>query len=222
MKTLSLVTVFIFWLINPGCSQNTGDRNRQNGKTGPVGGPCEGCEAIYECPVPFNRLPDTDTLPDFFSPGSRIEISGTVYLADGITPAKDVVLYFYHTDQTGIYPRRGDEKGWARRHGYLRGWVKTGSTGFYRFYTLRPAPYPGRKDPAHIHIIVKEPGVREYWIDEFLFDDDPLLTPEKRRDCENRGGSGILTLSRKNGLSRYIRPVYLGRNVPGYPGRKKD
>lgn len=72
-------------------------------------------------------------------------------MADGVTPASGVVIYLYHTDQTGHYPKKGDEKGWGSKHGYLRGWVKTDRKGFYKFVTLRHATYPGRDEPGHIH-----------------------------------------------------------------------
>ena len=36
-----------------------------------VGGNCEGCEAIYESPVPFAELNAIDTLPDFNESGSK-------------------------------------------------------------------------------------------------------------------------------------------------------
>lgn len=144
-----------------------------------VGGPCEGCEAIYESPVPFGKLKSVVLLPDATWEGKKpLGINGTVYKADGKTPAAGVVLYLYHTDETGHYAKKGDEKGWAKRHGYIRGWVRTDEKGFYKFVTLRPAPYPGRTDPAHIHIVVKEPGLNDYYIDEFLFADNPLLTEE--------------------------------------------
>ncbi len=47
--------------------------------------------------------------------------------------------------------------------------------------------------PAHIHTSIKEPNIdNEYYIDEFVFDDDKLLTGAKRKALENRGGSGVL------------------------------
>jgi protocatechuate 3,4-dioxygenase beta subunit len=74
--------------------------------------------------------------------------------------------------------------------------VRTDAEGNYRFDTIRPAPYPGRADPAHIHMTVKEPGRREYWIDEVVFTDDSLVTPRYRSRVGNRGGNGIVTPSR--------------------------
>jgi protocatechuate 3,4-dioxygenase, beta subunit len=189
----------------------------QNGSSKRIGGGCEGCEAIYENTVPFEKLPGSIRLPDFNETGPKIEISGIVYHRDGKTPAKDVVLYVYHTDQTGVYPTKGDEKGWARRHGYIRGWVKTDQNGFYQFYTLRPQAYPSRKDPAHIHITVKEPDKNEYWIDEFLFEDDPLLK-NVPVNSKPRGGHGVVKLiPQQNNIAHGTRHIILGLNVPDYP-----
>ncbi|HEU4632643.1 MAG TPA: hypothetical protein VFS22_01580 [Flavisolibacter sp.] len=195
------------------CSQTN---SPQISKTGKIGGPCEGCEAIYESPVAFENLRWTDTLPDFNEPGPKMLISGVIYGADG-KPAPDIILYVYHTDQKGHYSKKGGEKGWAQRHGYIRGWVKTNQKGEYQFYTLRPASYPNSQIPQHIHPTIKEPGKNEYWIDEFLFDDDPFLSNEERARQEGRGGKGIIHLEKKNGMLYGKRDIHLGRNVPGYP-----
>ncbi len=185
-----------------------------------AGGPCEGCEAIFECPVPFDSLTMFAWLPDWDQNSERkIAINGVVYKADGITPAPGVIIYIYHTDQTGVYPKKGDEKGWAKRHGYLRGWMKTNEKGEYKFFTLRPAAYPSENFPAHIHIIIKEPGKTPYWIDDYLFDDDPYLTGSERQKLQNRGGSGILHFYHSSsGKSPYKseRHIYLGKNIPGW------
>ncbi len=198
------------------CSQPNSTK-QSNVSATKVGGPCEGCEAIYESTVPFEQMNSIDTLPDFNDKGPKIEISGIVYQRDGKTPAKDVVLYVYHTGQTGIYPKKGNETGWAKRHGFIRGWVKTDQNGFYQFYTLRPAAYPDGNNPQHIHITVKEPGKNEYWIDEYLFADDPIFQKDKSKQ-EQRGGNGVIELvAQKNGIAHGTRHIILGVNVPGYP-----
>ena len=67
-----------------------------------------------------------------------------------------MILYVYQTDAKGLYsPAAGQTQG--RRHGHLRGWMKTDRMGRYEFRTVRPASYPGRDVPAHIHPVVKEP-----------------------------------------------------------------
>jgi len=194
--------------------------NSQTKKTSSqkVGGPCEGCEAIYESKIPFEALNEVDTLPFFGKKGAKLVISGTVFEADGKTPAPDVVLYIYHTDPSGRYYMTGNETGWGKRHGALRGWVKTNTKGEYKFYTLRPASYPNDGPPAHIHVTIKEPGKNEYWIDDFHFDDDPVLKAHPG-SFQNRGGNGVLTLKKKDDTYYGQRNIYLGMNIPGYPAR---
>jgi protocatechuate 3,4-dioxygenase, beta subunit len=200
------------------CQQTTSKNTGQPaGKEVKVGGGCEGCEAIYETPVPFEQLNEVDTLPDFNEPGPKIEISGIIYKADGKTAAPGIVLYVYHTDQKGIYAKNGGEKGWAKRHGYIRGWIKTNEKGEYRFYTLVPASYPNSSNPKHIHPTIKEPGFSEYWIDEFVFDDDPLLPDKERNRAQPVGGNGVLKTIMKDGMLRATRNIILGLNVRDYP-----
>ena len=162
MKWITTATFICMSLSS--CSQS----NSNNVKAGQqVGGRCEGCEAIYETPIPFDQLDHIDTLPDFKRYEQKLLLTGTVYQVDGKTPAKDIVLYVYHTDPSGIYPRQENDKGWAQRHGYIRGWIRTNEKGEYRFYTFRPASYPNSTQPQHVHITVKEPDKNEYYIDEF-------------------------------------------------------
>jgi protocatechuate 3,4-dioxygenase beta subunit len=179
-----------------------------------VGGGCDGCELMFEG---MPRALDWRTaIAGNGEAGEPLEMRGVIYRSDGKTPAPGVILYVYHTDAKGYYsPAPGQTQG--RRHGHLRGWMKTDRMGRYEFRTLRPAPYPNRDIPAHIHPVVKEPGKNEYYLDEYVFADDPLLIPEKRGKLENRGGSGIVEVSRnKNGVWVGRRDIILGRNIPQY------
>ncbi|MEZ2414451.1 intradiol ring-cleavage dioxygenase [Muriicola sp. E247] len=179
-----------------------------------VGGPCEGCEAIYE--YGDMRLSSTDTLPDFKTTEPKLKITGTVYQNDGKTPASNVILYVHQTNRKGIYPTKGNEIGWARRHGYIRGWIKTAGDGKYTFYTFRPASYPNRSEPEHIHLTVKEPDKNEYYVDSFVFEDDPLLSKSTRAKLDNRAGSGIISPVFQNGILVAERDIILGLNIPDY------
>lgn len=203
------------------CSQNPPAKsNVASPKDQQVGGSCEGCEAVYESAIAFDRLSWTDTMPGFADPGPKIMIMGTVFHSDGKTPAKDVVLYIYQTDQRGEYVNKNNETNWGRRHGYIRGWMKTNEKGQYKFYTLQPASYPNTRAVKHIHPIIKEPGKSPYWIDEFVFEDDPYLTADVRRSHQERGGDGVIKLKEENGLLVGERNIYLGKNIPGYPKDK--
>lgn len=146
-----------------------------------------------------------------------MKVTGTVYQPDGKPPAKGVILYIYHTNQKGIYPTRGDEIGWGKRHGYIRCWIRTDINGEYSFYTLKPGTYPNRTQPAHIHLTILEPDGRYYWIGNYFFEDDPLLTKKQKSLSSPRGGSsGVLRLTKENNLFVGKRDIILGLNVPGY------
>ena len=99
-------------------------------------------------------------------------ISGSVYQADGSTPAPGGIVYVYHTNTNGEYAKRDNETGWAKRHGYLRDWMRTDAAGRYQFRSIRPAAFRYRTAPAHIHIIIKEPDRQEFWIDQYNFEGD--------------------------------------------------
>ncbi len=180
--------------------------------------PCQGCEAIFEYKTYHPNLSNVDTLPGFANGSTRIRITGTIYQPGGSKPAGDVILYVYHTNADGIYAHSEGSQGWARRHGDFRGWIKTDADGKYTFYTSKPGSYPGGSNPAHIHPIVLEPNGRYYWIEEYLFADDPLLTAEDLAELGAQGGSnGIVTLRKDGDLWVGERDIILGENVPGYP-----
>ncbi len=173
--------------------------------------------------IPKNISP-TDTSSGWKQKGQKILLTGMVYQQDGKTPAPDVLLYYYHTNTEGRYLHKPEEKRsmppneLGQTHGYIRGWVKTDAAGKYFIYTVRPGTYPTNDEPAHIHVTIKEPNeIKEYYIDAFVFDDDRLLTGEKRKALENRGGSGILRLVDANGLWVAEHNIILGVNIPNYP-----
>jgi protocatechuate 3,4-dioxygenase beta subunit len=180
-----------------------------------VGGPCEGCEAVYE--YGSQKLSHEAVLPGYDTAQQKLRLEGTVFRPDGKTPAADVILYVYHTNAVGVYAPGPEPKGWERRHGMHRGWVKTGEDGKYTVYTQLPAPYPGRSEPAHIHLTVKEPGMSPYWIESVHFDDDPLLDYRQRNRLTSRGGPGIVVPEKSGRIRHAIRDIHLGREIPGYP-----
>lgn len=213
MKSNFMFTVLLLVSLEACAQTEDNDQSRRPEKT--VGGPCEGCEAALE--FGNKSLTSIDTLPDFHDPGPKLQVSGTIYHRDGKTPANNVILYIYHTAQNGEYPKKGDETGWARQHGYIRGWIRTNEDGKYRFYTLKPGAYPGGGNPSHIHPVIKEAGFKPYWIDEYLFEGDPYITDAERKRLPERGGPGILKIEKlDNGMLAVKRDIILGKNVPGY------
>lgn len=191
-----------------------------------VGGEFENREFTY-IDLP-EIISSTDTSSGWTQNGQKLLLTGTVYLIDAKTPAPNVLLYYYHTNTEGKYlhkanePRSMPPNEQGQTHGYIRGWVKTDSLGRYSIYTVRPGVYPTRDAPAHIHITVKEPNeINEYYIDDFVFDDDPLANNEYRNKMENRCGSGVLRLAAKGDLFIGERNIILGLNIPNYPVKSK-
>jgi len=170
------------------------------------------------------NLSATDTNPAFKEKGQKILLTGTVYKIDGKTPASNVILYYYQTNANGIYATKESEERnmpknkLGQTHGYIRGWLKTDEQGNYSIYTIKPGTYPSRGEPAHIHITVKEKNIEEpYYIDDFVFDNDPLLTTKRRKNMENRGGSGVIRFVQKDNMWIGERNIILGLNIPDYP-----
>lgn len=171
---------------------------------------CEGCEGALE------RDPATLAAEARIGPadetGEPLVITGTVYAPDGRTPAPDVVLYAYQTNAEGLYANGSEESVWSRRHGRLRGWVKTGADGRYRFDTIKPAPYPNATMPAHVHFTVLEPGRAPYWIDDIVFDGEFGVTDAYRASMTNKGGNGIVPVETTDAGAHVTRDIILERH----------
>ena len=200
-----------------GQSSNTTESQTLTNKGKTVGGGCDGCEIMF-ISMPTN-LNSSDTSAGWTEKGQKLLVAGTVYKLDGRTPAQNVIIYYWQTDNDGLYsPRQGmNEK--AKRHGHIRGWIKTDENGKYTIYTLRPAPYPNNVLPAHIHLSIKEPDVdNEYYLDDINFDDDKLLIPYfKRYPQKNRGGSGVVRVLLNGTIQIAEHDIILGLNILNYP-----
>ncbi len=142
--------------------------------------------------------------------GEPMTMRGTEYASAGRTPAPGVIVYAYHTNAGGRYPRIWTGPARFIDHGRLRGWARSGTDGEFEFRTIRPGPYPFRSDPAHVHTIVIEPGSRSYWIDDIVFSDDPRVTPEWRAERSGRGGDGVTIPTRApDGSWKVRRDIFL-------------
>ncbi|KFF22898.1 hypothetical protein [Chryseobacterium sp. JM1] len=215
MKTL---IVYIIMLISClGFMSCNGQTSEKKGNTKIVGGGCDGCEIMY-IGMP-KEIHSEDISPGWNEKGQQLIISGTVFQRNGKTPAANVIIYYWQTDNDGYYsPKKGMDKR-TERHGHIRGWVKTDALGRYTIKTIRPAPYPSQTLPAHIHLSVKEPDVaNEYYTDEINFEDDQLLVPYfKKYPQENRGGSGVVKPLMKGTIQMAKHNIILGLNIPNYP-----
>lgn len=216
MKRLIIFqTIFILCSFFSSCN---GQKNEVKTTTeNIVGGGCDGCELMY-VGMPA-EIGSVDISPGWNEKGQKLIVTGTVFELDGKTPAPNVIIYYWQTDTNGYYSAAPDLNEQARRHGHIRGWVKTDANGEYTIKTIRPAPYPKEKMAAHIHLSIKEPDIAdEYYVDEINFDDDKLLIPHlKKHPQENRGGSGVVRILLKDDLEIAEHNIILGLNIPNYP-----
>lgn len=215
MRKPSFPILLLFTLIS--CQS----KSQQQPSKALVGGGCDGCEIMF-IGMP-KRIIATDTSVGWRGARTKLTVTGTVYQNDGRTPAFNVIIYYWQTDERGYYSKTAGLKGEAVRHGARRGWLKTGADGKYALFTNRPTPYPSRDMPAHIHLAIKEPAIAdEYYVDELVFDDDPLLTTAKRKALKNRGGSGVLHPREEDGVLRAEHDIILGLHIPNYPQTKAN
>lgn len=123
-------------------------------------------------------------------PGARLVVSGRVFDESGTRGVPGVELYAYHTDAKGEYGR--NLAGQAR----LRGTVVTDAGGRFEWRTIRPMPYPGGGNPAHIHVEASGGGYPKQGL-ALEFADDPYLTDARKREARAKGMfAPVVTTSR--------------------------
>jgi protocatechuate 3,4-dioxygenase, beta subunit len=131
------------------------------------------------------------TLAAAAEPGTRLIVTGRVWDHTGAHGVPGVKLYAYHTDAKGVY-------GPVPNHPRLEGHVVTDSEGRFEWRTIRPMPYPGGGNPAHIHIEASEGGYPKQWVDELQFIDDPYLTDAQKKASRAKGRFGSIVSTRKD------------------------
>jgi protocatechuate 3,4-dioxygenase beta subunit len=118
---------------------------------------------FYPDKLPLDTDNDLIVINDSITPavGEITHLTGRV-LDLGGSPVRDVTIEIWQCDANEVYHHTADLSSTRNRpdtnfQGFGR--FTTGSTGEYRFRTIKPVPYPGRPAP-HIHVKVKR-GDRE-------------------------------------------------------------
>jgi protocatechuate 3,4-dioxygenase beta subunit len=125
-------------------------------------------------------IPNVARIAPVSEPGMPLVFHGRLFAADGVTPVNGGIVFAYHTDNQGLYRSVPNEM-WR-----LKGWARTSPTGDFEFRTIRPAPYPGRKVAAHIHMTIEGPGIVRQ-SSGIQFADDPLVTAADRASAREAG-----------------------------------
>jgi protocatechuate 3,4-dioxygenase beta subunit len=117
--------------------------------------PGQGEGPFYPDKLPLDTDNDLLIVNDSITPavGVVTHLTGRVLDTRG-NPIKDAVVEIWQVDSNGVYLHSGSHDG-SRRDRNFQGFgrFQTGSTGEYRFRTIKPVRYPGRA--PHIHVKVK-------------------------------------------------------------------
>jgi protocatechuate 3,4-dioxygenase beta subunit len=182
------------------CGQSTSQHSYNQEKVQQQADTCDNPDANISCN--FVNMPTSlssiMTISEENEPGEKLEISGTIYKADGKSPYPNIIIYAFHTDNTGHYSKNGTEAGVQKWHGHLHGWCKTDSNGQYKIQTIRPARYPDNSMPAHIHAAIKKDNGQMYWITDYVFRDDKLVNEKYVSSLSNVGGTGVVDISKSD------------------------
>lgn len=219
MNCMKLFTVFLGILFVSCNGQSVLEVSKENSNT--VGGGCEGCELMYvEIP---DEISNEHTSLGWFEGKQKLIITGTVFQLDGKTPAANTLIYYWHTDDAGLYSSNEKTSEKVKAHGKLRGWIKTDSIGKYTIKTSRPASYPNEDIPQHIHLSIKEPNITNEYFADLYFDDDKLYLAHKKKYGKiDRAGSEILRVLIDNEVQIAEHDIILGLNIPHYPSLKQS
>lgn len=77
----------------------------------------------------------------------------------------------------------------------------TDADGRFEFRTIRPAAYPGRTEPQHVHFSIEARGVPRQSPAALEFDDDPLISPRAREESTRAGiFGGVRPVTKHSGV----------------------
>ena len=157
-----------------------------------------------------NQLTNTDTIPDYRSKTNKLKLTGIIYENDGITPAKDVILFIEQPNENGDFELRNDRDD---RYVFHRSWVKTDADGRYTFYTFVPGNDRRYNQLQQIFPLIKESSKPEYQLETFLFDNDPLLTKRCRKQITKKSDPArIMKLKQVDGILIAEKNIVLASN----------
>ena len=133
-----VIVMFLFLTCNE--RQGLGNNNQGNN--------CSNLEAGQKG---FIQLIEKD------EPGEPLVIYGKIIDRRTNHPVKDVSIFLYQTDTSGIYNIAGGPDDQAR----IRGTAYTNESGCFKIKTILSGDYPGQENSRHLHYVVNAKGYKE-------------------------------------------------------------
>lgn len=133
-----------------------------------------GCELTTDDiigPYYLPGSPNTTQVAGPDEPGTRLFLSGTVLLADCVTPVPGAQIEVWQANDAGVYDPSPAFK--------LRGTLHTDANGLYAFGTIVPGAYlnGAQYRPKHIHYKITKPGFADL-ITQLYFEGDPYIADD--------------------------------------------
>ncbi|MGV6832235.1 MAG: hypothetical protein ACWA5P_11825 [bacterium] len=142
------------------------------------------------------NISSTATMPDYDSKEDKLKLTGVIYEADGVTPAKNAILFIEQADEHGDFH---EKKLGKKRYLHHRVMVKTDENGRYTIYTFIPGNDRRFGQLQQLFPVVKAEGGVAYEIESFLFNQDPLLTKLCRKKINKKGDPTRILSPKKEG-----------------------
>lgn len=113
---------------------------------------------FYPEKLPLDSDNDLVIVSDSITPavGEMTHVAGRILDARG-DPIRNAVVEIWQVDHNAVYLAERDRRSGFDPHFQGFGRFQTGSSGEYRFRTIKPVRYPGRLAP-HIHFKIKAPA----------------------------------------------------------------
>ena len=144
------------------------------------------------------NLLNTAEVPEYKTKETPLKLTGIIYENDGVTPAKDVILFIEQADENGDFDIR---KSGDKRYLHHKTMVKTDANGRYNIFTFVPGNDRRYNQLQQLFPVIKADGEQAYELESFLFDSDPLLTRMCRKKIKKKGDpSRILTLKKEGNM----------------------
>ncbi|RNC86242.1 MAG: hypothetical protein ED556_08055 [Winogradskyella sp.] len=151
------------------------------------------------------------TIADYNERTTKFKLTGTLYLADGTTPAANHKITLNQADEDGNFKFYKENGVKILRHAAT---LTTDANGKYTFYTFVPGGDRLYNQIQELYLKVELPDQTEYALPSLFFDSDPMLSKRCRKKMLKRGEEKrILILKDTNNLLEVTHDFIVSSNL---------